>query len=417
MLTQKINATKVSHKTSKLMEYHWRGKDLLGEKTKGSLLAFSLEEAQLHLKEQQINIAKIKIRTPSTWTIRKNRANSEDVTLFTHQIAVMLEAGVPLNDTLTLLKNSTNKAELKQLFHTLISQIEAGSSLSQALGDSSPLIDSFYCSLVSTGEQTGNLHGAFKRIATYRQKSEALKSKVKKAMIYPVIVVLCAMLVSIGMLVFVIPTFADIFNTFNAELPWLTEGLLNISDFVVTNGAYITLSTVLLCFIAAKVYKKNDRLHLKAHQLALRTPIFGELFVKGNVASFSQTLSATFSAGIPLLDGIYAAEKSTRNRYFQTCIQYIHQQTASGHTLYVAARETKIFPEMALQMLLVGEETGSLDEMLSKVANIYETEVADTVDNLGNILEPLIIIFLGGLIGTLIVAMYLPMFNLMNVLT
>ncbi len=406
-----------SKNTAKLYEYHWRGQTGKGEKMKGSLLAYGMDEAKRVLVEQKIHILKIKQRTPSSWTARRHRATPEDINIFTQQIATMLEAGISFNEILMLLKNSAKKAQMKQIFTSILTQVEAGTPLSQAMQNSSPLIDSFYCALASTGEQTGDLQGVFKRISAYQQKSAEIRAKIKKAMIYPVVIFISALLVSIGMLLFVIPTFKDIFSTFNADLPWLTQKLLDLSAFVQTNGFLMLLTTIAASAAAYFVYKKNEKVRLQLSKYSLRIPIFGELLLKGSVANFSRTLAATFSAGIPLLEGMVTAQRTTQNIYFQSLIKEAQIQTASGRPLHLAIRETQQFPDMALQMIMVGEESGSLDDMLNKIANVYEAEITNTIDNLEKILEPLIIVFLGLLIGSLVVAMYLPMFNLINIMS
>lgn len=400
----------------KLYAYHWRGTTLKGSKVKGQLLAYSEQEARNILIDQRLHIAKIKRRTPSSWVKHRNSATENDITLFSRQMATMLEAGVPLSNTLQLLKNSAQKAQMKQIISQIYSHIEAGSSLSQAMKSSSYLFDQFYCDLVATGEQTGRLEQIFERICLYREKSEQTRSKIIKAMIYPCIVFGLAIIVSIGMMIFVIPTFKDIFSSFNAELPWFTQKILDISDAVHRYGIFILLIIFISVFAFRLSIKKSYGFRLKISRYSLRLPIIGDVLMKATVARFTRTLATTFSAGIPLLNGMLAAQKTIHNSHFKKVLEQVHQQTASGRPLHRAMKETGEFPDMMVQMVMIGEESGSLDDMLNKVANIYENDVDNIVDNLGKILEPMIIITLGLLIGSLVIAMYLPIFNLMSVM-
>lgn len=400
----------------KLYAYKWRGFTKNGIKVKGNVLAYTEQEARNTLAEQRVRIMKIKKSTPSSWVKKSNAASYKEITLFSRQMATMLDAGVPLSNTLQLLKSSAKKAEMKQIIGLIYGHIEAGSSLSQAMKTSSPLFDQFYCDLVATGEQTGQLDEIFSRICLYREKSEQTRSKVIKAMIYPSIVFALAIVVTVGMMIFVIPTFKDVFASFNAQLPWFTQKILHMSDAVHNHG-FLLLFIVFLLFLAFRIaLRKSYAFRLKASALSLKIPIIGEVLTKATIARFTRTLATTFSAGIPLLTGLSAARKTTKNIHFQNVLEIVHQQTAGGRPLHRSIRETGAFPDMMVQMVMIGEESGALDDMLNKVASIYEEEVDNTVDNLGKILEPMIIVILGILIGSLVIAMYLPMFNLMNVM-
>ncbi|MDD1782276.1 type II secretion system F family protein [Enterovibrio sp. ZSDZ35] len=400
----------------KLLAFHWRGITAKGSKVKGQTLAFSEQEARLSLAEQRIQILKIKRRSPSSFVQRRNAATAKDITLFSRQIATMLEAGVPLGETLQLLKTGAKKAEMKLIIGNIYRHVEAGSSLANAMKSSSTLFDQFYCDLVSTGEQTGRLEQIFARISVYREKEEATRAKVVKAMIYPSIVTFMALAVTIGMLLFVIPTFKDVFASFNADLPWFTLKVLGLSEFIQDYGLYAGLGLIIVLLIFRASYKRSTAFRLKVSRFSLHIPIIGGVLTKATLARFTRTLATTFSAGIPLLNGLSAAGKTANNLHYQKVIESVHQQTSGGRPLHRSIKETGQFPDMMTQMVMIGEESGSLDDMLNKVAGIYEDEVDNTVDNLGKILEPLIIITLGLLIGSLVIAMYLPMFDLINVL-
>ncbi len=403
-------------KPKKMYAFFWRGVNINGKNVKGQILAYQESEARQILTEQRIRINKIKKRSPSATSKRSNAANSKDITLLTRQLATMLEAGVPLNTTLQLLKTSTKKAEMRSIIAEILNQIEAGSSLSQAMRASSSLFDGFYCDLVSTGEKTGRLEQIFERICLYREKNEATRSKVIKAMIYPSIVFTLAIVVSVLMLLFVIPTFKNIFASFNADLPWFTQKVLNLSDFIHEYGAMIFIGMLLGGFVFKTLHKKHFALRMKTCLFVLKLPIVGEVISKASIARFTRTLATTFSAGIPLLSGISAAGKTANNLHYEDVINQVHKQTMGGRSLHRSIQDTGEFPELMIQMVMIGEESGALDDMLNKIANVYETEVDNVVDNLGRIIEPLIIVTLGVLIGSLVVAMYLPMFNLMSVM-
>lgn len=401
---------------NKLRHYHWRGINQAGRKVSGVIMGYQEQEIRSKLTEQRIQIKKIKRRQPSTLSKLRNQMKAEDVTETTRQLATMIESGVPVVQSLKLISESHHKSEVRAVLSQVTSQVEAGASLSNALKTSSPLFDSFYCDLVATGEQTGHLGEIFSRIATYREKNETMRKKVIKAMIYPAMVTFTAILVTIMMLVFVIPQFASIFSSFGAELPWFTRQVMKASDFLTHFGGYLALSVAISIISYRYCYKKSYDLRLAANRLTLKLPILGNVLLKATIARFARTLATTFSAGIPLLTGLQSAGKTAGNLHIQKAIHEAYTNTAAGMPLYLALRQCHVFPELMLQMTMIGEESGSLDEMLNKMALLYENDVDNTVDNLGKILEPLIILILGGLIGSLLVAMYMPIFSLMSVI-
>ncbi|PSW18514.1 type II secretion system F family protein [Photobacterium sanctipauli] len=401
---------------SKIRYYHWRGVNQAGKKLSGVILGFQEQEVRAKLTEQMIQVKKIKHRKPSTLSKLKNQLKPTDITALTRQLCTMIASGVPVVQALKLMADSHHKAEGRAILSQVTIQVEAGASLSRAMRNSSPMFDNFYCDLVSTGEQTGHLAEVFDRIATYREKNEAMRKKVIKAMIYPAMVTITAIGVTIMMLVFVIPQFSNIFSSFGAELPWFTRQVIILSDWVLNHGAYLSAAIVLALFCLTYSYKKSARAKFGIHRLNLKLPIVGSVILKATIARFARTLATTFSAGIPLLDGLHAAGKTAGNQYIETAMMEAHANTAAGMPLHIALRQSDVFPELMLQMTMIGEESGSLDEMLNKMAALYENDVDNTVDNLGKILEPLIILFLGGLIGGLLIAMYMPIFKLMSVI-
>ncbi|HIF9105441.1 TPA: type II secretion system F family protein [Photobacterium damselae] len=401
---------------NKIRYYRWRGVNQGGKKITGVTLGFQEQEVRAQLTEQMIQVKKIKRTSPSTLDKIRNQMKSSDVTAITRQLATMIESGVPIVQALKLMASSHHKAEVRAVLTQVNTQVEAGASLSKALKSSSPLFDNFYCDLVATGEETGYLGQVFVRLATYREKSEAMRKKVIKAMIYPSMVMLTAISVTILMLVFVIPQFAAIFGSFGAELPWFTRQVLKASDFLINYGGYLAVGLLLALVFYRYSYKRSYSFRLRIARLSLRLPIIGNVVLKATIARFARTLATTFSAGIPLLTGLQSAGKTAGNLHIEEAIMEAHTSAAAGMPLYLSLRQCNVFPELMLQMTMIGEESGSLDDMLNKMASLYENDVDNIVDNLGQILEPLIIIVLGVLIGGLLVAMYMPIFTLMSVI-
>ncbi|EKO3369497.1 type II secretion system F family protein [Vibrio fluvialis] len=403
-------------KGPELKNYRWKGVNSTGKKVAGQTLAISEIEVRDKLKEQHIQVKKIKKGSVSVLTRLTNRVKTKDITILTRQLATMLTTGVPIVQALKLVGDNHRKAEMKSILAQITKGVEAGTPISKAMRTASTHFDALYVDLIQTGEQSGNLAEVFERLATYREKSEQLRAKVIKALIYPSMVILVALGVSYLMLTMVIPEFESMFKGFGAELPWFTQQILKLSHGVQAYSAGAFIASLGLVFGIKAARKKSFVVRLKTSQLSLRFPIIGGVLAKAAIAKFSRTLATSFSAGIPILASLKTTAKTAGNVHFETAIQDVHRHTAAGMPMYIAMRNTQAFPEMVLQMVMIGEESGKLDDMLNKVATIYEFEVDNTVDNLGKILEPLIIVFLGIVVGGLVVAMYLPIFNLMSVL-
>ncbi|MGR5253321.1 type II secretion system F family protein [Vibrio astriarenae] len=405
-----------SNKQHQLKNYRWRGINNNGKKVSGQILALSELEVRDKLKEQHINIKTVKKGSVSLLTKLTHRVNTKDITVLTRQLATMLATGVPIVQALKLVADNHRKAEMKSILTQISKGLEAGTPMSKAMRTASAHFDALYVDLIATGEQSGNLAQVFERLATYREKSEQLRAKVIKALIYPSMVVLVALGVSYLMLTMVLPEFESMFKGFSADLPWFTQQVLYLSHWVQAYSLWIAVSCASL-FIGMKLLRqKSQAINLHTSRLGLKLPIIGEVLSKASIAKFSRTLATSFSAGIPILSSLKTTAKTAGNMHFQAAIDDVHRDTAAGVPMYIAMRNTNAFPEMVLQMVMIGEESGKLDDMLNKVASIYEFEVDNTVDNLGKILEPLIIVFLGIVVGGLVVAMYLPIFNLMSVL-
>ncbi|EGR4316263.1 type II secretion system F family protein [Vibrio cholerae] len=402
--------------TLPLKNYRWKGINSNGKKVSGQMLAISEIEVRDKLKDQHIQIKKLKKGSVSLLARLTHRVKSKDITILTRQLATMLTTGVPIVQALKLVGDNHRKAEMKSILAQITKSVEAGTPLSKAMRTASAHFDTLYVDLVETGEMSGNLPEVFERLATYREKSEQLRAKVIKALIYPSMVVLVALGVSYLMLTMVIPEFESMFKGFGAELPWFTQQVLKLSHWVQAYSLWAFIAIAATIFGLKALRKNSFQIRLKTSRLSLKFPIIGNVLAKASIAKFSRTLATSFAAGIPILASLKTTAKTSGNVHFETAINEVHRDTAAGMPMYIAMRNTDAFPEMVLQMVMIGEESGQLDDMLNKVATIYEFEVDNTVDNLGKILEPLIIVFLGTVVGGLVVAMYLPIFNLMSVL-
>ncbi|EPO2919746.1 type II secretion system F family protein [Vibrio cholerae] len=402
--------------TLPLKNYRWKGINSNGKKVSGQMLAISEIEVRDKLKDQHIQIKKLKKGSVSLLARLTHRVKGKDITILTRQLATMLTTGVPIVQALKLVGDNHRKAEMKSILAQITKSVEAGTPLSKAMRTASAHFDTLYVDLVETGEMSGNLPEVFERLATYREKSEQLRSKVIKALIYPSMVVLVALGVSYLMLTMVIPEFESMFKGFGAELPWFTQQVLKLSHWVQAYSLWAFIAIAAAIFGLKALRKNSFQIRLKTSRLGLKFPIIGNVLAKASIAKFSRTLATSFAAGIPILASLKTTAKTSGNVHFETAINEVYRDTAAGMPMYIAMRNTEAFPEMVLQMVMIGEESGQLDDMLNKVATIYEFEVDNTVDNLGKILEPLIIVFLGTVVGGLVVAMYLPIFNLMSVL-
>ncbi|EHY0954407.1 type II secretion system F family protein [Vibrio cholerae] len=402
--------------TLPLKNYRWKGINSNGKKVSGQMLAISEIEVRDKLKDQHIQIKKLKKGSVSLLARLTHRVKGKDITILTRQLATMLTTGVPIVQALKLVGDNHRKAEMKSILAQITKSVEAGTPLSKAMRTASAHFDTLYVDLVETGEMSGNLPEVFERLATYREKSEQLRAKVIKALIYPSMVVLVALGVSYLMLTMVIPEFESMFKGFGAELPWFTQQVLKLSHWVQAYSLWAFIAIAAAIFGLKALRKNSFQIRLKTSRLGLKFPIIGNVLAKASIAKFSRTLATSFAAGIPILASLKTTAKTSGNVHFETAINEVYRDTAAGMPMYIAMRNADAFPEMVLQMVMIGEESGQLDDMLNKVATIYEFEVDNTVDNLGKILEPLIIVFLGTVVGGLVVAMYLPIFNLMSVL-
>jgi type IV pilus assembly protein PilC len=390
----------------------WSGLNRKGQSVSGEIKTENLSQAKAELIRQGIVVKKIRRQTESFLAQIGQSIKPMDIAVLTRQIATMLTAGVPLVQTLQLLASSHDKRPMRVMLANICSEIESGIPPSRTLRQYPRQFDDLYCDLVASGEQSGALDAIFNRIAIYREKAEALKSKIKKAMFYPATVLIVSVVVTAILLLYVVPEFDKIFKSFGAELPAFTRMVINMSNFVQSNWYIAVAGVIAFTFLYIHSYRRMESVRDKTDKFILRLPIFGIILQKAALARYARTLSTTFAAGLPLIDGLIAAAGSSGNAVYRKAILSVRNEVMSGMQMNIAMRTTKVFPEMVIQMIMIGEESGSLDDMLSKVAGIYEQQVDDAVDALSSLIEPLIMVVLGVLIGGLVIAMYLPIFDI-----
>ena len=398
-------------KIKELDIYEYKGVNRRGSKVNGELKGTSIAEVKALLRQQGITPSGVKKKAKSLFGDGA-KITAGDIAIFTRQIATMLGAGVPLVQSIDLIANGADNKSLRTLMQKISVKIQAGLPLSEVLREHPKYFDELYCDLVKSGEASGALDSIFDRLAIYKEKAEALKSKIKKAMFYPIAVLVIASIVTSILLIFVVPQFAQIFAGFGAELPAFTLFVLGISELM-QDYWWIVLGVVLgTGYLIKKTYAKNLQFRTWMDGLILKAPVIGNILNKAAVARYARTLSTTFAAGVPLIEALESAAGASGNEVYKNAIMYIREEVSSGNQMYLSMKQTDRFPEMVVQMVSIGEESGALDSMLSKVANIYEQEVDDAVDGLTALLEPMIMAVLGVVIGGLIIAMYLPIFQL-----
>ncbi|MGN1394683.1 MAG: type II secretion system F family protein [Succinivibrionaceae bacterium] len=396
------------------INYKWSGTNRKGKKVSGFMCARSAEIVKSELRKQNVMVNSI--------AEYKNlfgdgpKIKPVDIATLSRQITTMLSAGVPLVQSIELLAQSHDKVAMRKLLAKICEDVSAGTPFNQALRKHPLYFDKLYCDLVAAGEVSGALEKIYDQIATYKEKNEALKSKIKKALMYPTVVLIIAAVVTAILLLYVVPQFEGIFKGFGAELPAFTQFVVGLSRGL-QEWWYIIFPIIFLGgFAFLFIYKRNVKFHDQVDMLMLKIPAIGNILEKGCLARFSSTLATTFAAGIPLVEALISAAGAAGNAKYTNSIMEIRQDVMGGMQLNTAMRATQMFPPMMNQMVMIGEEAGSLDAMLNKVSSIYQQEVDDAVDGLSSMLEPLIMVILGVLIGGLVIAMYLPIFSMGSVI-
>ncbi|MGE0625294.1 MAG: type II secretion system F family protein [Pseudomonadales bacterium] len=390
----------------------WEGTDKHGKKSKGEISSSSPAIARAELRRQGIVANKVRKKSKGLSLKSGGSVKPADIALFTRQMATMMRAGVPLVQAFDIVADGLDKPKVSELVKAVRNDVSGGSSFASALRKHPLYFDDLFCNLVDAGEQSGSLETMLDRIATYKEKTESLKAKVKKAMTYPIAVLVVAFIVSGILLIKVVPQFQEVFRGFGAELPAFTQMVINISEFTQDWWLVIVagVGAAVAGFIAAR--KRSKKMRDTIDRLALKAPIAGSIIEKSSVARYARTLSTTFAAGVPLVDALNSVAGSTGNSVYVEAVYKIRDDVSSGQQLNFAMRSTGVFPNMIIQMVAIGEEAGALDDMLDKSASYYEEQVDNAVDNLTALMEPMIMAVLGVLVGGLIIAMYLPIFQL-----
>jgi len=391
--------------------YTWEGKDRKGTKMSGELTGQSPALVKAQLRKQGINPDKVRKKSTSIFSKGK-RIKPLDIALFTRQMATMLKAGVPLLQAFDIIGEGFDNANMRKLVDEVKQEVAAGNSFAASLRKCPQYFDELYCNLVDAGEQAGALDTLLDRVATYKEKSEALKAKIKKAMTYPAAVIAVAAIVTSILLIKVVPQFESVFAGFGAKLPAFTLMVIGLSE-VLQEWWWMLLAGVVGGFFGVKYALKHSQAFRDwRDKWLLKLPLIGALMYKSAVARYARTLSTTFAAGVPLVEALDSVSGATGNVVFKRAVQRIRQDVSTGMQLNFSMRASGIFPNLAIQMTAIGEESGALDDMLDKVASFYEAEVDNLVDNLTSLMEPFIMVILGVVVGGLVVAMYMPIFQL-----
>ncbi len=391
--------------------FEWEGRDRNGKQVRGETRAAGENQVMASLRRQGVSPTKIKKRKMRSG----QKIKPKDIAIFTRQLATMMKAGVPLLQAFDIVGRGNANASVTKLLNDIRTDVETGTSLSAAFRKYPIYFDSLYCNLVEAGEAAGILESLLDRLATYMEKTEAIKSKIKSALMYPIAVVVVAFVVVSVIMIFVIPAFKEVFTPFGADLPAPTLFVIAMSEIFVKWWWLIFGSIGGGLYFFMQAWKRNEKVQQFMDRLMLKLPVFGDLVYKSVIARWTRTLATMFAAGVPLVEALDSVGGASGNSVYESATQKIQQEVSTGTSLTAAMTNANVFPSMVLQMCAIGEESGSIDHMLGKAADFYEAEVDDMVAGLSSLMEPVIIVFLGGLIGGIVVSMYLPIFKLGSV--
>jgi len=388
--------------------FHWEGRDKTGRIVKGEMRAGGESVVAASLRRRGIMAIKIKKQAFS----RGRKVTEKELALFTRQLSTMLRSGVPLLQCFDIVGRGHGNPAVTRLMNDIRMDVETGTTLNQAFRKYPLYFDALFCNLVAAGEQAGILETLLDRLATYKEKTLALKGKIKKALFYPAMIILVAILITGIIMVFVIPSFKSVFTSFGADLPGPTLAVIALSDFTVKYWYVLLLGTFAFFYFLIQAWRRSPRVQMLVDRAILKPPVIGELILKASVARWSRTLATTFAAGVPLVEALDSVGPASGNAVYKEATKQIQNEVNIGTSLAQAMQNSQVFPNMAVQMTGIGEESGSLDSMLSKVADYYEREVDETVDALSSLIEPLIMVILGVIVGGIVIAIYLPIFKL-----
>ncbi|TLP77858.1 type II secretion system F family protein [Pseudomonas nitroreducens] len=401
----------MAEKALRTSTFVWEGTDRKGGKVKGELAGTNTALVKAQLRKQGINPIKVRKKSISILSAGK-KIKPMDIALFTRQMATMMGSGVPLLQSFDIIGEGFDNPNMRKLVDEIKQEVASGNSLANSLRKKPQYFDDLYCNLVDAGEQSGALETLLDRVATYKEKTESLKAKIKKAMTYPIAVVVVAIIVSSILLIKVVPQFQSVFEGFGAELPAFTRFVISISEALQAWWFIVLIALFAAVYALREAHRRSEKFRDMVDRSILKLPVVGDILYKSAVARYARTLSTTFAAGVPLVEALDSVSGATGNVVFRNAVNKIKQDVSSGTQLNFSMRTTGVFPSMAIQMAAIGEESGSLDSMLDKVASFYEEEVDNAVDNLTTLMEPMIMAVLGVLVGGLIIAMYLPIFQL-----
>ena len=390
----------------------WQGTNKQGRKLKGQEAGKNINAVRAALRARGIAPTKVKKKPKDLFPAKKPPIKPSDIAVFSRMIATMMSSGVPLMQSMQIIGEGHENASMQDMILTIKSDVESGTSFAESLAKFPLHFDDLFVNLVNAGEQSGTLETLLHEIAIYKEKTEALKAKIKKALVYPVSILVVAFVVTAILMIFVIPQFETLFAGFGAELPGLTQVVINLSAFF-QEWWWLIFGSIIGSISGIMALKKRSRkVQHFFDRLLLKIPVIGDIMEKGAIARFSRTFATMFKAGVPLVEALVSVAGATGNIVFSEGTMEIREEVSTGTQLNIAMRNSDLFPNMVLQMVAIGEESGALDTMLSKVADFYEAEVDDAVDNMTALMEPMIMAFLGVVIGTLVIAMYLPIFKL-----
>ncbi len=404
--------TSKAPKAPKAHVFIWEGADKRGNKIKGETRSASIALVRAELRRQGITPTKVKKQAAPLFSARKKPITASDIAIFSRQLSTMMSAGVPLVQSFDIVGRGHNNPSMQDLLLSIKADIEGGTALAPALAKHPLQFDDLFCNLVHAGEQAGILENLLDKIATYKEKTEAIKGKIKKALFYPAAVMVIAFIVTTILLVFVVPQFKAIFDGFGADLPAFTLMVVGLSEFVQDYWWVMLFIIGGSVFFLGNLYKRSRKFRHLLDKAFLKAPIIGVIMHKAAIARFARTTATMFSAGVPLVEALESVSGATGNIVYGEAVLRMREDVATGQTMTLAMKQQNMFPHMVVQMVAIGEESGAVDDMLSKVADFYEEEVDNAVDALSSLLEPLIMAVLGVLVGGLVIAMYLPIFQL-----
>ncbi|WP_428623637.1 type II secretion system F family protein [Sedimenticola sp.] len=407
-------AANKAQKVEKAYVYTWEGADKHGKRIKGESRAASLALVRADLRRQGINPLKVKKKASSVFSTKK-KITPGDIAIFSRQLSTMMEAGVPLVQAFDIVGRGHNNPSMQDLILAIKADVEGGTALAEALSKHPLYFDDLFCNLVRAGEAAGVLENLLDKIATYKEKTESIKGKIKKALFYPAAVIIVAIVVTALIMIFVIPQFESLFSSFGGDLPAFTKLVVAISKWMSSYWWLLLIGIIGAIYAFAFAYKRSRKMRQSLDKLLLQVPVIGVIIHKATIARFSRTLATMFAAGVPLVEALESVAGATGNIIYSDAVMRMREDVATGQSLQLTMKQQQLFPHMVIQMVAIGEESGSLDHMLSKVADFFEEEVDNAVDALSSLMEPFIMVVIGTLVGSLVVAMYLPIFKMASV--